>query len=608
MSSFNSNKLSEIISSLLNKLLAPRLIELEKKAKEEMTNIKSVSQSFKSMNKYLEDLNKNVEEKKSNRKKNSFLYNHINIPKKHNNNNKISKLNTTMNSKKQQRTPDRSYFTHIKNTKTYFKKLNKEELIVNDLQCKSITNSKILNYQRKKSKIKRKSKSQKKKGELTSNFLFKKKKNSKPYFNNSSLNLIKRNKTSSFLNKNIAKSCKLLPHIKKKLSTSKIFKNNELELIGKQTQDDDSRILGLNTGRERNLINRKKSTIQPKKRSLSIILQKTGILYNKKRESFFEEDPQINDDELLTSFPDEINKKSVDNSDNSIIGDDYISDLDAETNIDEHSKIKENNNKLNYSLSERIEITLEHIEKYLNKEDLLRMSLINKECFKTIMIYLISKREDYIDNIKESLLLLKKNNSDIIDQNDNNNNFSLKPFECNNHTIRTINLLNNISIKNFFNNYKSNDINNKYIILIFDLFFISIGFKKDILSLGDDSNSKLNFYKNYFEKCDGEYIGPILEKEIKGKVFDNDTINTLYEYSHNFLNIISPNFFQKFSSEIGLFVFIIKNILDHVGITKDVNNKKNVIKLYLLYNARINVNNLILQRLNKINTIIINKK
>ena len=64
MSSFNSNKLSEKISSLLNKLLAPRLIELEKKAKEEMTNIKSVSQSFKSMNKYLEDLNKNVEEKK----------------------------------------------------------------------------------------------------------------------------------------------------------------------------------------------------------------------------------------------------------------------------------------------------------------------------------------------------------------------------------------------------------------------------------------------------------------------------------------------------------------------------------------------------------------
>ena len=53
-----------MISGLLNNLLAPRLIELEKRTKEEMTNIKLVSQSFKSMNKYLEDLNKNVEEKK----------------------------------------------------------------------------------------------------------------------------------------------------------------------------------------------------------------------------------------------------------------------------------------------------------------------------------------------------------------------------------------------------------------------------------------------------------------------------------------------------------------------------------------------------------------
>jgi hypothetical protein len=63
-----------------------------------------------------------------------------------------------------------------------------------------------------------------------------------------------------------------------------------------------------------------------------------------------------------------------------------------------------------------------------------------------------------------------------------------------------------------------------------------------------------------------------------------------------------------------LFVFIVKNILEQVGITKDVkdvkdaNNKKNVIKLYKLYNVRINYNNSILQKLNKINDIISSKK
>ena len=608
MSRINCNKLSEMISGLLNNLLAPRLIELEKRAKEEMTNIKLVSQSFKSMNKNLEDLNKNVKEKKNNRKKITNLYNNqINISKKHNNNNKLSKLNTAINSRRNQRTPDKSYYTNNKNAKTCFKKINKSELLVNDLQCKSITNSKILNCQNKKSKIKRKSKSQKK-IEITPSILSKKRKNSKHYFNNTNLTLIKHNKTNSLLNKNLVKSCKLLPHVKKKLNTSKLSKNDELDLICKQDQVEDSRIYDLNPGIDKNSLNRKKSKIKNKKRSLSIILQKTRNFYNKKSGLFFDEDLKIYNDELLTSFTSEVIKKTVDNSDKSIIGDDNISDMDAETNIDEQSKIKENknNNIITYSLSERIEITLEHIEKFLNKEDLLKMGLINKECFKIVMTYLISKREDYIDEIKESLLLLKKNNSDIIDQNDNNNNFSFKPFESNNHTIRTINLLNNISVKNFFNN-KSNDINNKYIILIFDLFFISIGFKKEILSLRDDSKSKLNFYKNYFEKFDGEYIGPILEKEIKGKVFDNDTINTLYEYSYNFLSIITPNFFQKFSSEIGLFVFIIKNILEHVGITKDVNNKKNVIKLYLLHNVRININNLILQRLNKINALFRNK-
>jgi hypothetical protein len=89
---------------------------------------------------------------------------------------------------------------------------------------------------------------------------------------------------------------------------------------------------------------------------------------------------------------------------------------------------------------------------------------------------------------------------------------------------------------------------------------------------------------------------------------DDEIINSLYEYSHNYLNVITPNFFKKTNNDIALFVFIVKNILEQVGITKDVNNKKNVTKLFKLYNVRINYNSSILQKLNKINDIISAKK
>ena len=48
--------------------------------------------------------------------------------------------------------------------------------------------------------------------------------------------------------------------------------------------------------------------------------------------------------------------------------------------------------------------------------------------------------------------------------------------------------------------------------------------------------------------------------------------------------------------------------MEHIGITKDTNNKKNVPKLYLLYNAIIDINTDILKKLNKINSTITNKK
>ena len=149
---------------------------------------------------------------------------------------------------------------------------------------------------------------------------------------------------------------------------------------------------------------------------------------------------------------------------------------------------------------------------------------------------------------------------------------------------------------------------NLYDILIFDIFFIALGYKNDIISFKNDSKLKWEFYKKMFEENNEKSMGTIIENKLKGRLFTNDIINSLFKYSHRYINIITPSYFQNIDSDFALFIFIIKNILEHIGITKDTNNKKNVPKLYLLYNAIIDINTDILKKLNKINSTITNNK
>jgi hypothetical protein len=317
----------------------------------------------------------------------------------------------------------------------------------------------------------------------------------------------------------------------------------------------------------------------------------------------------MNNDELLIFYHNKKSTKLIDDItlSKSLFGDEPDDEINIEINFGNHHHNLNNFNKNNnYTLAEKLENILDYLTKYLTIEELLKIDLINKECFKMIMQHLISKREDSIDDTKELLLLLKNNNSDLIDPNENNNNFNSMPFEFNRHSARAIQLLRSMTVENIFQNNKLIEKKNKNIMLVFDIFFIALGYKKKILSFKNDIKSKWNFYKNFFEKSNNN-IGVTIENKIKGKIFDIDTINTLYEYSHNHISIITPSFFQNIDNDIALFVFIVKNILEHVGITKDVNNKKNIPKLYLLYNARIYSNTIILQRLNKINSIISNK-
>jgi hypothetical protein len=133
----------------------------------------------------------------------------------------------------------------------------------------------------------------------------------------------------------------------------------------------------------------------------------------------------------------------------------------------------------------------------------------------------------------------------------------------------------------------------KEIFIIFGIFFIAVGKKKDYLSLITDEQ-KLNYINNYFKEEIS--LGKLIKKELSGKLFDDKTIASLYKYSCRFINIISPNRFQRVNKDFAIFVFVVKNILEHIGALE--HNIKPT-KEFVLYNARLKYNKEILEILNE---------
>ena len=64
------------------------------------------------------------------------------------------------------------------------------------------------------------------------------------------------------------------------------------------------------------------------------------------------------------------------------------------------------------------------------------------------------------------------------------------------------------------------------------------------------------------------------------------------------LDIISPNYFQRINKDVAIFVFIIKDLLEQIGLLGSQFTKAD--KEFLLLNARLQANKAILEELNKI--------
>ena len=236
------------------------------------------------------------------------------------------------------------------------------------------------------------------------------------------------------------------------------------------------------------------------------------------------------------------------------------------------------------SLEEKFEGHLDEVTRYLDINDLCKLMLVNKECYTTIMNILISKTEITIDILEEEITKLKESNEGI-----NFNLVKIEPFSFSSNSSRAISLLDNSTNFNLTNFDKKIS---KEIFIIFGIFFIAVGKKKEYLSLITEEQ-KINYINNYFKEDSS--LGKLIKKELTGKLFDDKTIASLYKYSCSYINIISPNRFQRINKDFAIFVFVVKNILEHIGAIEH-NIKPD--KEFILYNARLKYNKEILDILN----------
>ena len=149
---------------------------------------------------------------------------------------------------------------------------------------------------------------------------------------------------------------------------------------------------------------------------------------------------------------------------------------------------------------------------------------------------------------------------------------------------------------------KNNIIDIRNIILIFDLYFITLGKKKIINNFNENNNLKIEYICNYFNNNKINSIGEIIQNDLKDIKFNDYIINSLYEYSYKYINIINPNYYEKINKDIAILVFLIKNILDYVGISQ-IENKNNKLyeqKMIIINQSRLNIKNILLNKYNQI--------
>ena len=613
----NTLKAKELLNKLLKENLDNRLSNLENNTQNEITTLSKIELYTKKMINYLSSLSyttKDFQEKKQ-----------IIIPKFQSENNNRNNFDEAQNNKK------REVFVEIngvfKNKKNIYLRKKRQSIISiysdnnkeninpnNNIKFKSnYVNKSPIN----KIIINKTPEPVRRFKPILSNYPNKKEKIIKKKFSkeNNSLNNQKKKKNYKL------KSAKNLTEINEKNNKYKKYINSLiLDSKNKKINNDNSNEKNLYNSNRNNYNNNNnneykiKLTRRGKKSSIELFTKKSKNATFSPINQF-----NLNDTKKYNSIENEIlneekNLKSLCESLLIDVNDDelLVNSSILNDNIGTESKKLSSKNLDEIIENKRFSAfksCIKFLIEFLNIQDIFNLIKTKKEILKIVLNLQIKIIRKSIDGINS---FLKTKGIDT-----HNDDISLlkinKPFEFNNNSIKAITLFNSISKTNFiksikcYNNQNNLNMNNnlRKIILIFDLYFIALGDKKYIYKFSENYNLKIEYICNYFKNNKNKSIGAIIENDLKGKKFDDIIINNLYDYSYKYIEIINPNYYKKINKDIAILVFLIKNILDYVGISyfeinNKTNNKINVKKLFLLGQSRLNIKNIILDKYNKL--------
>jgi len=206
------------------------------------------------------------------------------------------------------------------------------------------------------------------------------------------------------------------------------------------------------------------------------------------------------------------------------------------------------------------------ISDYLNIDDLIKLKNISKYFHTLFIIYI----KNYLQ--KERLFFNKKlTNLNISETKPQKH--TLSDFTLSKKSFQAIELLNLPEVNKFFSmNSSVNDIS----LIIYRIFFQLI--KHPIKNIEIDK--KEEFWEKcryYFSHENKGKVGDLLKNifEEKKIFIDGNNLYKIYKIVYKNLDKIYPKYFRTFCANTGLITFLIKEILDFVGISNDENTKVN---------------------------------
>ena len=520
-----SQKYKDLLISLIKQKLDNKLSKLERRNKMHLTLLNITTQTVKDISQWAINANKQITEKYKKNKPTTQVKQKVDSKNK-----KFEKIEIRSNTRKQSlrsKTPLRN-----KSTKSFIPEESKT-LTTNRNYLKS---NKYFNINPKSEKIDPKIKS--------NSFIIKKKK--RKSINDNNLNLEtevlrrpsvmsnKSNKTTtSKKNKNAETPQRKKTPFKKKNINDKIEKYN---LAIKLNENKSSE----------NIINSK--IIKKTKKKKDDIMKMENAL--QKGEFLTNDDPLLI--APITDFDFFIDKKfsnmSITNS--------------------EKKEIEKINSLFN-NLEEKI---INIIFVFLNKDDLMQFKDVSKYFHKLFIKY-IEK------NLEEDKLYFSKKLENLNISNPQSPKKTLNDFSISKKSMKAIQLLNEPSVNQFF--FENISVDDKRLI-IYRIFFQLIKHPYKNIEI-DKKELFWEKCRYYFSHESNGKVGELLQNIIDEKkiCIDGNNLYKIYKIVYKDFDRINPQYFSNICGITGLITFIIKDILDFVGIS----NKESIqINAYWTYN------------------------